>query len=159
MVVGRSALYTCKALAAAALLALAPLAFAEPCAWVAVTVASKHIGAKPGANYNESNLGLGSEHCIGSAFGTELRGVAGFFRNSNRVDSFYFGGSATLLEIGPARVGVALVQVSGYQIDPIPAVFPVVAFEGNRLGANVSYFPKTGSTVSAVGLQLKWRFR
>ena len=132
---------------------------AEPCAWMAVTVASKHIGAEPDANYNESNWGLGSEHCIGSVLGVEIRGAAGFFRNSNRIDSFYFGGSATLLELGQARLGIAVMQVSGYQLDPILAAFPVLALEGRRLGANFSYFPKTKDNVAAVGLQLKWRFR
>ncbi len=150
-----------KVLAVGALVAAAVLieAHAEPCAWAVMTVASKHIGAAPGSNYNEQNWGLGAEHCVATVLGVELRGAAGFFRNSKRIDSFYFGGSATLFELGPVKAGIAVLQVSGYDIDPVTGVLPVLAIEGRRLGANVSYLPPHGKNVGAVGLQLKFRWR
>ncbi len=132
---------------------------ADNCAWAVLTVGSKHIGAEPGSNYNERNWGPGAEHCIGRLFGVEVRGAAGFFRNSNRVDSFYFGGSATVFEVGPVKAGVALLQVGGYEVDAITALLPVVAIEGKQLGANLSYVPPHGKNVGAVGLQLKVRWR
>lgn len=136
---------------------------AEPCAWAVLTVGSKHINEAPGKDYNERNWGAGGEHCIGTVLGYEIRGAAGFFRNSNRIDSFYWGGSVTLLEYGPAKFGVALMRVSGYDIDPITAPFPVLAIEpaqpGITPGINLSYFPKSRSTSTAIGLQAKWRWR
>jgi hypothetical protein len=132
---------------------------AADCRWVVATVASKHFGEKPGANYNESNWGLGGEHCLGEVLGMELRGVAGFYRNSYRIDSLYVGGSATMLRAGPLGAGIAAALVSGYQAEPIPAVFPVLALEADTFGANLSYFPGTKTNTAALGLQLKWRFR
>lgn len=131
----------------------------QPCAWAVATIGSKHINGNPDKNYNEVNTGLGGEHCIGTVFGYEIRGAAGFFRNSNRIDSFYFGGSATLLEHGPVKLGVALLRVSGYDIDPLTALFPVLSVEGRQAGINLSWFPKTGSTASAFGMQAKWKWR
>lgn len=149
-----------KILAIIAMIAAAVLieARADECAWAVVTVGSKHIGGE-GKNYNEQNWGLGGEHCIGALFGVELRGAAGFFRNSNRIDSFYWGGSATLLELGSVKAGIALMRVSGYEIDAINAAFPVLSIEGRRFGLNLSWFPKTGDNASAIGAQVKWRWR
>lgn len=127
------------------------------CAWAVATVASKHIGSDK--DYNEENWGLGAEHCVGKLFGLEVRGASGFFRNSNRIDSFYFGGSATLLELGPVKAGIAVMTVSGYQIDMVPVAFPVVAIEGESFGVNLSWFPKFGENASAIGMQVKWRWR
>lgn len=147
-------------LAAALALGVAAQADAQqPCAWLSVTVASKHINPKPGKDYNEENWGIGREDCIAQALGFELRGGAGFFRNSNRVDSFYFGGSATTQVYGPLRLGAAALLVAGYEVDAIPALLPVAAIEGDRLGANVSYIPRTKTNGAAVGFQLKWRWR
>lgn len=132
---------------------------AEDCRWIAATVASKHFGEKPGKHYNEANWGLGEENCLGTVLGMELRGVAGVYRNSNRIDSLYVGGSAALLRAGPFSAGVAALLVSGYEVEPIKAVFPVMAVEGARLGLNVSYFPPAGKNVAAIGFQVKWRWR
>jgi hypothetical protein len=129
------------------------------CRWIVGTVASKHFGEKPGKSYNEKNYGLGGEHCLGDVLGMELRGVAGFYRNSYRIDSLYVGGSATLLRAGPFGAGLAAALVSGYQVEPIPAVFPVLALEGQTFGANLSYFPGTKTNTAALGLQIKWRLR
>lgn len=148
--------------AAALLLVLVAVvieARAADCRWLAATVASKHFGEKPGKQYNERNWGLGGEACAGELLGVELRGVAGFYRNSYRIDSLYVGGSATMLRAGPFGAGLAAALVSGYQTEPIPALFPVLALEGKVFGANLSYFPSTKTNVAAVGLQVKWRWR
>lgn len=131
----------------------------EPCAWLALTVGSKHLGETSSKNYNEQNWGLGSEHCIGKLVGVEFRGAAGFYRNSNRIDSFYFGGSASVPVYGPAHAGVALLRVSGYEFDPVTAPVPVLSIEGRQLGGNLSYLPKTKHNAGAIGAQLKWRWR
>lgn len=131
----------------------------ERCNWASATIGSKHFGGEPGKDYNERNWGLGGEHCLGTVLGIPVRGAAGFFRNSKRIDSFYWGGSATFFRAGPVHAGIAAMLVSGYEIDPIKAVFPVLAIEGERIGVNLSYFPKTSDNVAAVGLQLKWRWR
>lgn len=152
-----------KLLAIAAMLAAALLVEAraeDRCTWLAVTVASKHLSAsKSGKDYNEANWGAGGENCLGTFLGMPIRGAAGFFRNSNRIDSLYVGGSATLVELGPVKLGVALMLVSGYEVEPVKAPFPVVAIEGRKLGANLSFFPKTKDNGAAIGAQIKWRFR
>jgi hypothetical protein len=132
----------------------------DRCTWVAATLASKHLSeSKSGKDYNERNYGLGGENCLGTVLGFPVRGVAGFFRNSNRIDSLYVGFSTTFLQVGPVSAGLATVLVSGYEIEPIKAPFPVVAIEGDRLGANVSYFPRTNKNVAALGFQVKFRWR
>jgi hypothetical protein len=144
---------------AAVWLVVALEARADDCRWVSATLASKHLGASSSKHYNERNYGLGGENCLGTVLGVPLRGAAGFFRNSNRIDSLYVGGSATLVKVGPASAGFAAMLVSGYEVEPVKAVFPVVAIEGEKLGANFSYFPRTKSNGAALGMQLKWRFR
>ena len=152
-----------KLIAIAALLAAALIIEAradDRCSWIAATVASKHLSeSKSGKDYNERNYGFGGENCLGDVFGIPVRGVAGFFRNSNRIDSLYVGFSAALVQVGPVSAGLAAVLVSGYEVEPIKAPFPVLAIEGEKLGANISYFPRTNKNVAALGLQLKWRFR
>jgi hypothetical protein len=132
----------------------------DRCNWVAATFASKHLSeSKSGKDYNERNYGLGGENCLGTLAGVPVRGVAGFFRNSNRIDSLYVGFSATLVKFGPVSAGIAAVLVSGYEVEPLKAPFPVVAIEGEKLGANISFFPKSRDTGAALGFQIKWRFR
>lgn len=133
---------------------------AADCRWVAATVASKHLSdSRSGKDYNENNWGVGGENCMGDLLGVPVRGVAGVFRNSNRTDSLYVGFSATLLQVGPVGAGFAAVLVSGYEVEPTKAPFPVVTIEGEKLGANFSYFPRTEKNVAAIGMQIKWRWR
>lgn len=152
-----------KLLAVAAMLAAALLVEAradDRCTWIAATVASKHLSAsKSGKDYNERNYGLGGENCLGTFLGMPIRGAAGFFRNSNRIDSLYVGGSATLVELGAVKLGVALMLVSGYEVEPVKAPFPVMAVEGRKFGANLSFFPKTKDNGAALGFQVKYRWR
>jgi hypothetical protein len=132
----------------------------DRCNWVAVTVASKHLSeSKSGKSYNEENWGAGGENCLGTFAGVPIRGVAGFFRNSNRIDSLYVGFSGTFAQFGPVSLGIAAVLVSGYEVEPLKAPFPVVAIEGEKLGANISYFPKSRDTGAALGFQVKFRWR
>lgn len=152
-----------KLLAVLALIAAAVIIEAradDRCTWIAATVASKHLSeSKSGKDYNERNYGLGGENCLGTFAGVPVRGVAGFFRNSNRIDSLYVGFSGTLFQVGPVKVGLAAVLVSGYEVEPLKAPFPVFAIEGEKLGANMSFFPKSRDTGAALGFQIKWKWR
>jgi hypothetical protein len=132
----------------------------DRCTWVAVTVASKHLSeSKSGKNYEEFNTGLGIENCLGDVWGFPIRGTAGFFRNSNRIDSLYMGGSAEFARFGHVAFGLAALLVSGYEVEPIKALFPVMSIEGQKFGGNVSYFPKSRDTGAALGFQVKFRWR
>lgn len=131
----------------------------DRCTWAVATVASHHLDDSRPRDYEQRNWGLGVEHCLGKALGMDARAVSGIYRNSNRINSVYVGGSFQVLALGPLKLGIAAVAVSGYEVEPIPAAFPVLFIEGSRMGINLAYFPKTSDNVAALGLQAKWRWR
>lgn len=147
-----------------AIIAAAVLAEAradDRCTWLVVTVASQHFsstrdrkGREP--DYEESNWGLGGEQCL---LGEDVRAVGGFYRNSNRVDSVYFGASWVPLRYKIASAGFAFLMVSGYQVEPVKAPVPVLMLEGKHVGVNLSYVPRTRYNDEVAGLQVKWRWR
>lgn len=144
--------------------------------WLVATVASHHFDSAKPKDYEQRNWGVGIEQGL-----TEnSRILAGFYRNSNRRESFYFGGVWAPLKLGPVRFGITGVLVTGYEgvevrsetgpdgkerrtvkinDKPLIAAFPVATIEAGRFGVNLAYFPKTSENVAAAGLQLKYRWR
>ncbi len=123
--------------------------------WAVVSCCSYHFDSAAPRDYEQLNLGLGVEH------GTKaLRVLGGVYRNSERADSVYFGGSATA-PVGPVKLGAALVIVSGYERsgpEPVKGLVLVGAWEGRRIGVNLLYIPKDGEDVAVIALQFKFRF-
>jgi hypothetical protein len=124
------------------------------CDWLVASVASHHYGPGSDKNYEQRNWGLGCEHRLTK----NLDFVAGFYRNSVRIDSTYVGVAYAPIRYEMLRLGMVAILVSGYEREPIKAAFPVVSVEGQRLGANLLLVPRTSSNVGAIGLQLKVRF-
>jgi hypothetical protein len=127
---------------------------AVSCDWLVASVASHHYGPGSGKDYEQRNYGLGCEHRIRE----NLDFVAGFYRNSIRIDSTYVGVMWTAYRAGMFRLGTAATLVSGYQKEPVKALIPVVSVEGRTLGANLLIVPPTNANVGALGLQVKLRF-
>lgn len=122
--------------------------------WGVVTCCSKHT--KGEHNEGAKNWGLGAEHELTD----RLRLAAGWFRNSNRIDSTYLlAAHCTVMwryDWGRACVGPAGGMISGYAIDLQPVVFPVLGVEINRsIGFNTSVFKEFKSDTWVMGLQLK----
>ena len=128
--------------------------------WAVITVASYHYSGD--SDYEQENWGVGIEHSLTGS----LRVAGGYYRNSNRRDSLYFGLAWAPLQYkvseGKLRVGLAALLVSGYETvkDPelVKAVFPVVSWEGQRFGINIPIIPSTKDNAGAIGLQIKWRW-
>ena len=118
--------------------------------WGVATVRSYHFN-KDTKEYNEKNYGFGLEHRFeNSRWGAS----AGFYDNSQSRTSVYVGATYGIGRVGPAKFGVCLCGVTGYdKYTILPVVLPSVAFEGKRAGVTVGVLPKL------VGLQLKWRFQ
>lgn len=127
---------------------------AASCEWWVVSVASHHYGPGSHKDYEQRNWGLGCEHGVAK----DVRFVAGVYRNSIRIDSQYVGFSWSPLRWGPVALGTVAAMVSGYEREPVKAIFPVVSIEGRHLGANVLVVPPTNANVGAIGLQAKFRW-
>lgn len=141
-----------------AILAICVLVYApsvQACDWWVASVASHHYGPGSHKDYEQRNWGLGCEVKIKENWDF----VAGFYRNSLRIDSTYVGVVWSPWSLGPFKFGTAATLVSGYEKEPVKALIPVVSVEGRNLGANVLIVPPTKANVGALGLQLKWRFQ
>jgi hypothetical protein len=136
------------------IVAVGALGKAFSCDWLVASVASHHYGKGSDKDYEQRNWGLGCEHRLTK----NLDFVAGFYRNSVRIDSTYVGVVYAPLRFEMLRFGLATILVSGYEREPIKAAFPVASIEGRRMGANLLLVPQTSSNVGAIGLQLKVRF-
>lgn len=134
--------------------AVGVLAKAFACDWWVASIASHHFGPGSDRDYEQKNYGLGCERQLTER--TNL--VAGFYRNSLRIDSTYVGVAWTPLRYGSVGLGTVAALVSGYEREPVKAVFPVVSIEGRHLGANLLFVPPTKTNVGALGLQVKFRF-
>ena len=134
--------------------------FANAETWIVGTIASYHYSGDK--DYEQENFGIGIEQTISGS----VRVAGGYYRNSNRRDSLYFGLAWAPLQYkvseGKLRVGLAALLVSGYETvkDPelVKAVFPVVSWEGKRFGVNIPIIPSTKDNAGAIGLQVKFRW-
>ena len=125
--------------------------------WITLGGISYHTTNRD-KGYNELNLGLGFEFSMTET----VRGTAGFYRNSHRNDSLYYGAVWLPLTYGRAKFGLAAEMVSGYETkqnrEPVKAVLPVATVEWRHFGANVLFVPETKSNTGAVALQFKVRW-
>jgi hypothetical protein len=106
---------------------------------------------------NENNIGLGVEYSLSD----DTRAIAGEYNNSYDRTSVYGGVAILTDEWKHLRLAVSFGFLTGYQ--DVPAFFlPSVMWEGNRFGANLTYFPKCNTcskeSSSGIALQLKARF-
>jgi hypothetical protein len=150
-----------KQLFLASLVAVAAAATA-PAAWAGVWVNpgfySYHLEKDKG--FNNANSGLGIEASITDTYAI----TAGVFKNSDRETSHYVGMYVMPFKIGAFKAGTAVGAFDGYPKMHnggwFPAIIPTVAFEGQRLGLNVSFIPTIGDKVhGAVAFQLKYNLR
>lgn len=123
--------------------------------YAVVSAASYHFDRSK--KRNEQNWGAGFE--VGVA--QDLRLAAGMYRNSNYIDSTYFGGAWTPLKLGDFRLGAFAGGFTGYDIDIKWGLLPVLTWERGRLGANLTLAPTQGDEKSSavLGLQLKYQLR
>jgi hypothetical protein len=136
------------------IVAVGMLGKAISCDWWVASVASHHYGPGSGRDYEQRNYGLGCERQLTPS----TNFVAGFYRNSLRIDSTYVGVAWTPLRYGMVGLGMVGTLVSGYEREPVKAAFPFVSIEGRYLGANVLIVPPTKANVGAIGLQAKVRW-
>ena len=134
--------------------AAAPAAVAG--VWVNPGFYSYHLERDKG--FNNVNTGLGVEASLTDTYSV----TAGFFRNSDRETSRYVGLYAMPFKIGGFNVGTAVGAFDGYPKMRdggwFPAIIPTVAFEGERLGLNLSFIPTVGDKLhGAVTFQLKYK--
>lgn len=120
--------------------------------YVTASVASYHLDRSK--HHNEQNWGLGFEHEVYQ----DVRLTAGFYRNSNYLDSTYVGVAWMPLKLGDFKFGGFGGGFTGYAIDIKWGILPVMAYERGNWGANLTYAPTTGGKDSSgvLGLQLKY---
>jgi len=136
-----------------AMLAAAPAALAD--VWINPGFYSHHFDTSK--NLNNNNHGFGVEATISKTYSL----TAGVFENSDRQTSHYVGAYVMPFQRGALKAGVAVGAFDGYPKMRdggwFPAVLPVMAIEGSRVGLNISYTPKIGDKLnSALSFQVKF---
>ena len=136
-----------------AMLAAAPAALAD--VWINPGFYSHHFDTSK--NLNNNNHGFGVEATISKTYSL----TAGVFENSDRQTSHYLGAYVMPFQMGALKAGVAVGAFDGYPKMRdggwFPAVLPVMAIEGSRVGLNISYTPKIGDKLnSALSFQVKF---
>nr|ALV86790.1 hypothetical protein [uncultured bacterium P11N2] len=95
-------------------------------------------------NFREDNYGLGAE----VAFSKTNLATAGYFRNSDDVDSSYIGWVWKPWALGPTRLGFVAAMFDGYpgvnNGGWFPAAFPVASIEYRAVGVNLILIPTIG---------------
>ena len=113
---------------------------------------------------NEVNPGLGVRFRKPWRDELDLFTDAGFYRDSARHTAVFIGGGGLWRATERARLGLALVlmQSETYNSgDPFIAPAPLAAYEWDRAGISMVYFPKFGDVnqTNQVGFWLTIRFR
>ena len=142
-----------RLLLASLIVASAPAAFAD--IWVNPGFYAHHFQNDKG--FNNVNTGFGVEASITDSYSL----TAGIFENSDRATSHYVGMYAMPFKIGSLKAGAAVGTFNGYPKMRdggwFPAIIPTVAFEGRRLGLNVSFIPTIGDKLhGALTFQVKY---
>ena len=133
--------------------AAAPAAWAD--IWINPGFYSHHFDQSKDLNNN--NHGFGIEATVSKTYSL----TAGVFENSDRQTSHYVGAYVMPFQTGALKAGVAVGAFDGYPKMRdggwFPAVLPVMAIEGSRVGLNISYTPKIGDKLnSALSFQVKF---
>jgi hypothetical protein len=142
-----------KLLLALAIVAAAPAALAD--IWINPGFYSHHFDKSKDLNNN--NHGFGVEATISKTYSV----TAGVFENSDRQTSHYIGAYVMPFQVGALKAGAAVGAFDGYPKmrdgSWFPAILPVMAIEGRRIGLNISYTPKIGDKLnSALSFQVKF---
>ena len=108
-------------------------------------------------NLNNNNQGFGVEASISKTYSI----TAGVFENSDRETSHYIGAYVMPFQMGALKAGAAIGAFDGYPKMRdggwFPAILPIMAIEGRRVGLNISYTPKIGDKLnSALSFQVKF---
>jgi hypothetical protein len=129
---------------------------ATPSWWITPGAVSYHF--KNRDQFNQTHPGFGVEY----HFNNEWAVVGGTYKNSNNLWSKYGGVNWTpaFLQLGPAKFGLTGQVANNYKAarDGKPFAFaaPLIAFEGERFGANLYIIPTIRNVTGAVALQFKF---
>lgn len=127
--------------------------------WLSPGFVSYHFDRNAGLN--ETNYGIGIEYAISHSQSL----VAGTFKNSERTQSTYIGGSYQPWQFGNFKVGAVVGVINGYS--GIPGKFtamiaPVLSYETGKMGINALLIPNMpvndAKIHGAVALQFKFSF-
>ena len=124
--------------------------------WINAGMLSHHF--ERNKNYRENNSGFGAE----VAFSETNSVTAGYFRNSDDVESNYLGWVWKPWTLGPARIGLVAALFDGYpRVNKggwFPAAFPVVSLEYKAVGVNLIVIPTVGDRLhGALVAQIRLR--
>ena len=124
--------------------------------WVNGGMFSRHFERNRG--FRENNYGFGVE----AAFSDTNAATAGYFRNSDDVNSNYIGWVWKPWALGPAKLGLVVAAFDGYpRVNNggwFPAAFPVASLEYHAVGVNLIVIPTVGDRLhGAVVAQFKLR--
>lgn len=124
--------------------------------WLNAGMLSHHFESDK--NFREDNNGFGVEVTLSPVSSV----TAGYFRNSDNVDSNYLGWAWKPWTIGPARFGLVAAFFDGYpHVNKggwFPAAFPVVSAQYKAVGVNLILIPTVGDRLhGALVAQFKLR--
>lgn len=107
-------------------------------------------------NFNSLNYGLGLEYQFSSVASITV----GSYRNSYYQTSSYVGAYWQPLAVGPFHLGIVAGGFNGYSNTHnggwFPAILPVIALEGDRVGVNLIIIPSISNRVAgSLSFQLK----
>lgn len=127
--------------------------------WINVGAHSEHFGKKIGArDFNDNNLGLGIEYRTSNSYAYTL----GYYNNSLDHPTHYAGLFYQPLHWGYARFGAVVGLMDGYPDmnngNYFLAAMPAVSVEYKQIGMNLLFIPPLPQVVSAVAIQIKFRF-
>jgi hypothetical protein len=125
--------------------------------WITVGGISHH--QKPGEDDNEKNFGFGFQ----AQMTENVRLIAQSFRNTQRVDSTLIGFAYQpwtwdFRQLFEVKAGLTVASLTGYDLDAMPVVFPVVSFEGKRFGVDYVLTREKEDKGLVHGLNFKVRF-
>jgi hypothetical protein len=124
--------------------------------WITPGAVSYHFENQD--QFNQTHPGLGVEY----HFLPDWALVGGTYKNSNSLWSKYIGVNWTpaALRFGPARLGATAQIADNYKAarngKPFAFAAPLIAFEGERFGANIYIIPTIRNVTGAVALQFKF---
>lgn len=126
------------------MLLLSTVARADSDLYVSTTIGSYHFDTKE--KYHEDNRGIGIE---------VDNFVFGFYKNSARQDTYYFGYAWRPIEFQYVKVGIMLGIGTGYN-GPLMAI-PTMNIGTESISVDVMFIPPTSFMPPAIGASLKFK--